>query len=178
MKKELKKALDHLLGEAVEGLGYTRLRKPAVSISTLYPGEVVFEREVTPGLRRWVSFVPDQRRHAFNIELGWSAIEGVAVLSMRPTASPQAAIAERHRVGFVRLVELYDPRGRDWDLFPLDSNTPQAFEAFLRFEMHKPSAEEACTMLTPLVEDAVNKLRVHGDRFFSELETVIGSSSR
>ena len=108
MKKELRQALGPLFQTPLGKNDYIVERKPASIVAPVYPGEIMFVRDHASCMRHIISVVPDQKRHAFFIEIGWAADGKHITQSMRPSTSPQSAISNELRSGFVRLSEIFD----------------------------------------------------------------------
>ena len=174
MKKELKAALEAVLAEQVPaklGERYSRLKRlPKGEGFLVIPGELVYADTSQPTLGRFVSFIPDQKRHAFTVELGWSVDGQFPAVSMRPSIRLEEAVSAAPSRGFVRLSEFYSRLGEDWDVVPMNVLDPASFTRFMEFEMRKPDPQEARTLVRPLVEDALHKLQKHLPGFFDSLE--------
>ena len=177
MKKELRRALEAGVISMLGSAGYSQVKAVSDVLSPSYPGELLFKSSgVNEKLTKFVTFIPDPRRQAFFVELGWTWGDAPLAVSMRPTGSPDELLREKRSAGFIRLTELVDCKGRDWDLFPLDADNPDALAAFLSFELQKPSPEEASNLLSPLITDAFDMLCQYGERFFQKVEVALTES--
>lgn len=177
MKKELSKTLAKRVADTLGEMGYSRVNAVSDVVSPAYPGELLFRTaSAQGGLKRFVSFIPDPRRQAFFVELGWAQGDAPLALSMRPTGSPAELLQRKATSGVIRLTELVDGKHHDWDLFPLDADNPDALAAFLTFELQKPSPEEARKLLSPLLADAFGMLCQYGERYFLEIELALAGN--
>jgi hypothetical protein len=171
MKKELRSAFATLCDDAMATAAPSAVRLKKIPKASAYPGELSYA-EPRVGGTAFTSFIPDGKRHAFTVELGWSADGVFPAVDMRPSHSPAAASGAS---GFVRLSEFINTAGYAWDAVPMDIAVPGSFERFLAFEMSKPDAEEATRLLRPLLEDAINAWSRHAPGFF---ERVAGAAYR
>lgn len=181
MKKELKAALETALTEQVPtGLdeGYSRLRNLPRGEGVVYPGEIVFADTSRPTSGRFISFIPDAKRNAFTVELGWSADGRFPVASMRPSTDPETVAAAAPSSGFVRLSELYSHLGEDGDVAPIDALDPASVTRFMELELRKLDMQEAQALIRPLVEDAIRNLQKYAPGFFDLLDCVAGPGSK
>lgn len=128
----------------------------------------------------WVVVLePDCKDHdAFSLSVGWSRLNRVPQLSMRPSMeaplSLQAMLRDEYLCPLPLLIPqrprlhghpapwLIDPRSASRD--PLD-----ALAAFIDRQRSRPSAEEARAILAPLVEDALDALQRWGIPYLEEL---------
>ncbi len=174
MKKELRAALEAVLAQALPaaiGEQYRRLKPlPKGAAYLVCQGEIVYADTSRPTLGRFVSFIPDPKRQAFTVELGWSADGQFPATTARPSTGPELATREGHPRGFVRLSELYTRLGTDWDLLPFDIQDPQWFARVMTLELRHFAPEEATSLIGPLVEDALRKLEQYAPAFFDALE--------
>lgn len=173
MKKELRAALETVLAErlpAVLGAQYGRLRRlPKGEGYLTCQGEIVFADVSSAPIARFISFIPDQKRSAFTVELGWSTDGQFPRASARPNAHPATVISRRLIGGFVRLTELYTGLGEDWDVTPSDPWEPTSVERLIEFQMRHLAPDEAGALLRPLVEDALFKLQKYAAPFFDSI---------
>ncbi len=174
MKKALRAALAALTEERVPaalGEHYRRLpRLPRGDGYLVLSGEIVFADGSRPARGRFVCFIPDQKRNAFTVELAWSADGQFPGATARPSTGPQAAVSARAARGFVRLSELYTRLGEDWDVTPLDPYDPDSLDRAMQLELRDLGPDEATSLLEPLVDDAIRKLREHAPPFFAAIE--------
>jgi hypothetical protein len=180
MKKELKAALEMALEEEVPaGLGecYSRLRRLPRGEGFVHPGEIVFADTSRPTPGRFISFIPDQKRNTFTVELGWSADGRFPVASMRPSTDPETVASAAPSSGFVRLSEFYSRVGEDWGVAPIDALDLASVTRFMELELRKFDPQEALALIRPLVEDAIRKLQEYAPDFFDSLDRVTGPGS-
>ncbi len=172
MRKPLRLALVAVADERVPaelGGQFARVRRLPRDAALVLPGEIVFVdgSRRTPGC--FICFVPDQKRNAFTVELGWSADGRFPSVTARPSTDPVTAVATKPDRGFVRLSEFYSRLGEDWDLTPLDPLDPASLERMMALELRDLGPEEATSLIRPLVDDAVRRLRQHAPAFFVAL---------
>ncbi len=174
MKKSLRTALDKALGAqvpAVLGPQYRRLKPlPKDPTHLVREGEIVFADTSGPRSARFLCFIPDPKRQAFTIELGWSADGQFPVASARPSTGPLEAVSAGLTHGFVRLSELYTRLGTDWDVAPITPEDPASLERFMALEMSALDPEEAAALIEPLLTDALRRVQQHAPAFFDALE--------
>ncbi len=174
MTKELRAGLEAVLAHAVPaaiGERYRRLKPlPKGEAYLVRQGEIVYADTSRPAPGRFICFIPDPKRQAFTVELGWSADGQFPATTARPSTGPELAIREGRPRGFVRLSELYTRLGTDWDLLPFDDQDPDWFERVMAFELRDFGPEEATSLVRPLVEDALRKLEQYAPAFFDALE--------
>ncbi len=174
MRRVLRAALESLLAARVPaalGERYRRVpRLPRGAGYLVIPGEIVYADTSRPAPGRFVCFIPDQKRNAFTIELGWSADGQFPGATARPSTGPAAAVSARAERGFVRLSELYTGSGEDWDMVPLDPFDPTSLDRMMDLELRDLAREEGMSLLQPLVDDALRKLREHAPTFFAAIE--------
>jgi len=139
------------------------VKKP--SILAGFPGERAYRWAVTDSRHAWVVLVPDQKREAFTIELGWSRKGRFPQLTMRPSfARPKDAGAEDEYL--CRLGEL--SRGQDWwwtiEELPLDATQDQMM-AYIVAQTQPISPETARSRIMPHVQQAVEEFQGFGIPF-------------
>jgi hypothetical protein len=170
MRKEYGLALRELFTELLSSACpfFEWVKKP--SILAGFPGERAYRWIVTPNEHSWVVLVPDQKREAFTVELGWSRKTRFPQLTMRPSsARPKDAGPEDEYL--CRLREL--ARGTDWwwmiEELPLCATQDQIMDYIIA--QTKPiSPEAARSRVTPHVQEAIEDferfgipfLRAHG----------------
>jgi hypothetical protein len=111
MRKEYGVAVRDLFAELLSSACpfFEWVKKPLILVG--FPGERAYRWTVTESEHAWVVLVPDQKREAFTIELGWSRKSRFPQLSMRPSlAHPRDVGSEDEYL--CRLGEL--ARGTDW----------------------------------------------------------------
>jgi hypothetical protein len=136
------------------------VKKP--SILSGFPGERAYRWAVTENQHAWVVLVPDQKREAFTIELGWSRKGRFPQLTMRPSfARPKDAAAEDEYL--CRLGELC--RGQDWwwtiEELPLDATQDQMM-AYIIAQTQPISPEVARERVMPHVQEAIEEFQRFG----------------
>ncbi len=171
MRKPLRLALMAVADEGVPaelGRDFARVpRLPRGEGQLVVPGEIVFADRSRAAPGRFICFIPDQKRNAFTVELGWSADGQFPADTARPSTDPVTAAATKPARGFVRLSEFYSRLGEDWDLTPLDPFDPTTLERMMELELRELGPEEGTSLIRPLVDDAVRKLRQHAPAFFA-----------
>ncbi len=176
MRKPLRQALVAVAEERVPaelGRHFARAtRLPRGEGLLVVPGEIVFADRSRPAPGRFVCFIPDQKRNAFTVELGWSADGNFPAVTARPSTDPVTAASTRPARGFVRLAEFYSRLGEDWDLCPLDPFDPASLDRMMALDLRDLGPAEATFLIRPLVDDALRKLREHAPGFF---EAVAGA---
>lgn len=181
MKKALKAALEVALAEqmpAALGERYSRFRLLPRGEGFVYPGEIVFADTSRPMSGRFISFIPDQKRNAFTVELGWSADGRFPAAPMRPSTDPEMRAAAAPASGFVRLSEFYSRLGEDWDVAPIDAVDPTSVTRSMELEVRELDPQEALALIRPLVEDATRKVQAYAPDFFDSLDRVTGPGSK
>lgn len=132
------------------------------SALTGFPGERAFCWRVSQALFQWVVLVPDQKREAFFVELGWSRKGRFPQLTMRPSGiRPEKAGPQEEYL--CRLGEL--SRGSDfgWPIEELATDASQDEVLSYIVAQTKPiAAEVARDRVVPRVEEAIRELVEYG----------------
>lgn len=162
MRKEYGNALREIFTEGFHRVCpfFALVKKP--SILAVVPGERAYRWAFTERQHMWVVLVPDQKREAFTIELGWSRLGRFPQLTMRPSfARPKEAGSEDEYL--CRLGEL--SRGQDWwwviEELPLNFSQEQ-FMAYIMAQTKPISPETARSRVSPLVNEAVSEFERFG----------------
>lgn len=172
MRKEYGKALRQLFSAEMNNL---LPRFLPVKLSSLYilPGERPFRWIPVEAVHLWILLCPDQKgREAFTVEIGWSKLGRFPELSMRPSfRAPSSGREEFALDEYVcRLGMLVSGDDSWWELeSPADLNSQEAYLAYLQAKISSISPEEADRIVRPHVEDAVEKLCLHGIPYLEEL---------
>ncbi len=146
MRKEFKKALIHTFADELRkcdnGFAVATIRSIYVG-----PGETIYEKIVNTTTRVFVILIPDSKREAFMLEIGWSKLGRFPELPMRPSGRPTPDRLEFERTEFVcRIEKLYDPTFSYWYIQP----TINPFE--------DTAVDSAKSSAQPLTPDSVEKL--------------------
>jgi hypothetical protein len=127
-----------------------------------FPGERAFCSRVSDALFNWVVLVPDQKREAFFVELGWSRKGRFPQLTMRPSGTrPEEAGSEEEYL--CRLGEL--SRGSDfgWLIEELAMEASQdEMLAYIVAQTKPIAADVARDRVVPHVEEALRELVQYG----------------
>lgn len=117
MRKEYRKAVRAAFTEglAEAAPGFERVR---VSSPLLFGGETVFRWSPRGGVVGWLLVVPDAKRQAFTVEVGWSSSDRFPEFGMRPSVMLGAGDPwpVEPAEGFVRLGGLANGTDRWWEL--------------------------------------------------------------
>jgi hypothetical protein len=162
MRKEYGAALRELFTELLDSAcpSFEWVKKPSILAGV--PGERAYRWTVTENEHAWVVLVPDQKREAFAIELGWSRKGRFPQLTMRPSyAHPKDAGLEDEYL--CRLGEL--ARGTDWwwmiEELPLCATQDQIMDYIIA--QTKPiSPEAARSRVIPHVQEAIEDFERFG----------------
>lgn len=162
MRKEYGAALRAAFAEAIGAAHPEFVHARKTNALAAYPGERAYAWRVSETLNCWVVLVPDQKREAFTIELGWSRKGRFPQLSMRPSGyRPHQAAAEEEYL--CRLGEL--SRGTDWwwtiEDLPLDA-TEEQMTAYIVAQTKPIAPDEARARIEPLVREALAELARFG----------------
>ena len=117
MRKEYRKAVRKAF---TLGLAETAPEMKPVKVDSplLFSGETVFRWSPGAGFMGWLLLVPDQKRQAFTVEVGWSNQKRFPALGMRPSVmlGPDDPLPFDQPEGFVRLGALTSRTDRWWAL--------------------------------------------------------------
>jgi hypothetical protein len=162
MRKEYGNALREIFTEVFSRVCpfFALVKKPAILAGV--PGERAYRWIFNERQHMWVVLVPDQKREAFTIELGWSRLGRFPQLTMRPSfARPKEAGSEDEYL--CRLGEL--SRGQDWwwviEELPPDFSQEQ-FMAYIMAQTKPISPETARSRVSPFVNEAVSEFERFG----------------
>lgn len=89
MRKEFRKILVQSFSDKIHesGIGFSTEK---VGPPHAFPSEVMYtKRTLTGRIRLFVILVPDAKREAFTVEIGWSTLDRFPELTMRPSGDPQ-----------------------------------------------------------------------------------------
>lgn len=162
MRKEYAAALRAVFAEGIAHAcpDFTLVKKHSALASI--PGERAYCWRITETIYLWVVLIPDQKREAFFVELGWSRKARFPQLTMRPSwTRPSDAASEDEYL--CRLGEL--SRGNDfgWLVEELRADaTQQEMMAYLVAQTNPVSPEVARSRVVPRVEEALRELLEHG----------------
>jgi hypothetical protein len=127
-----------------------------------FQGERAYRCAVTDSRHLWAVLVPDQKREAFTIELGWSRMGRFPQLTMRPSLARPEEIGLQHEY-LCRLGEL--SRGEDWwwaiEELPLCASQDQIM-AYIIAQTIPISPEVARSRVIPHVKEAVKEFELFG----------------
>jgi hypothetical protein len=167
MRKEYGAALRELF---TEGLAhacpqFTLVKKHSALAG--FPGERAYCWRISETIFLWVVLIPDGKREAFFVELGWSKKGRFPQLTMRPSLArpPDAGSEEEY---LCRLGEL--SRGNDfgWVVEELRLGaTQQEMMAYIAAQTQPISPEVARARILPRVEEALRELVQHGLSFLN-----------
>jgi hypothetical protein len=162
MRKEYGVALRDLFTELLGSVCplFEWVKKPSILAGV--PGERAYRWIVAENDHAWVVLVPDQKREAFTIELGWSRKSRFPQLSMRPSlAHPKDVGSEDEYL--CRLGELV--RGTDWwwiiDKLPLFTTQDQIMD-YIGTQTKPISPEVARLRVMPHVHEAIEEFQRFG----------------
>ena len=136
------------------------VKKPGML--TYVPGERAYRWMATDNQQMWLVLVPDQKREAFTVELGWSRLCRFPQLQMRPSfaRTNEAALEDEY---LCRLGEL--SRGKDWwwtiEELPLDATQDQ-FMAYILAQTQPLSPGVARSRIAPYVKEAIGEFERFG----------------
>jgi hypothetical protein len=162
MRKEYQAALRELFADGLARAcpQFTLVKKHSALAG--FPGERAYCWRISESMFLWVVLIPDAKREAFFVELGWSKKGRFPQLSMRPSwARPPDAGSEEEYL--CRLGEL--SRGNDFgwvvEEFRLGA-TKQEMMSYIAAQTQPISPEAARTRVLPRVEEALQELARHG----------------
>ncbi len=127
-----------------------------------FPGERAFCSRVSETLLNWVVLVPDQKREAFFVELGWSRKGRFPQLTMRPSGTRPAEAGSEEEY-LCRLGEL--SRGGDfgWEIEALAADASQdEMLAYIVAQTRPIAADVARDRVVPHVEEALREIVQYG----------------
>ncbi len=155
MRKAYTQALRELFAEALSHTSpefqAVRKHEPLVGV----PGERAFRRVVSPEVVQWLVLVPDQKREAFYLELGWSRQGRFPQLSMRPSFVRPADAGAEDEV-LIRLRELAGENDMGWTIEePPLGGTRDEMMAYIVAQTAPLTPEVAQALVAPLVEEAL-----------------------
>ena len=127
-----------------------------------FPGERAYCCRVSDTVYHWVVLIPDQKREAFFVELGWSRSARFPQLTMRPSAArPGEAGSENEYLCRLGVLAGRNDFGFVVEELPLDA-TQDAMMAYILAQTQPLSPELAQARVAPRVEDALRELVQHG----------------
>ena len=117
MRKEYRRAVREEFAERLADLA-PGFRLAKVESPLLFGGESVFQWSPGGGFIGWLLLIPDTKRQAFTLEVGWSRVERFPELGMRPSVmlGPDDALPVDVPEGFVRLGGLSARTDLWWEL--------------------------------------------------------------
>jgi hypothetical protein len=139
---------------------FTLVKKHSALAS--FPGERAYCWRISDSIFLWIVLIPDQKREAFFVELGWSRQARFPQLAMRPSLTrPSDAKSEDEYL--CRLGEL--SRGNDFgwlvEELRLDA-TQDEMMAYIVAQTQPLYTEVARSRVVPRVEEALRELVQHG----------------
>jgi hypothetical protein len=155
MRKAYAEALRALFSErlaaASPDFAYVRRHGPLVGL----PGERAFLRAVSTDVAQWLVLVPDPKREAFFLEVGWSRRGRFPQLTMRPSFV-RPADAGREEEVLIRLRELAGENDFGWTIEePPMGATREDMLAYLIAQAEPLAPEVARARVAPHVEEAL-----------------------
>jgi len=130
---------------------FVRRHQPLAS----HPGEHAFRRTVSPDVAHWVVLVPDSKREAFYLEVGWSRRGRFPQLTMRPSFVRPADAGPEEEV-LVRLRELAGENDSGWVIEePPMGGTPAEMLAYIVAQSAPLEPDVARERVAPLVDEAL-----------------------
>lgn len=119
------------------------------------PGEQAFRRAVSPDVVQWLVLVPDLKRDAFFLEVGWSRRGRFPQLTMRPSFVRPADAGPEEEV-LLRLRELAGENDFGWRIEePPMGGTQDEMLAYLVAQTASLEPEVARARVAPLVDEAL-----------------------
>ena len=169
MRKEFRRVLREQFRKGLLGCdnGFSEFKGKS---AYLLPGNSVFIKKPS-GSNIWlvVILIPDEKREAFTLEIGWSALSRFPELAARPSGHPTSDRHEFHHQEFIfRLHDLYDRRDSDWKIQPDFDPFTGDFLQFVKDSMKPISPEEAAMLVIPKVDDAIARLKQYGFPYLDE----------
>lgn len=155
MRKAYAQALRELFAEGLASASpdfeFVRRHQPLAGI----PGERAFRRTVSPDVVQWLIVVPDLKREAFFLEVGWSRRGRFPQLTMRPSFVRPADAGPEGEV-LVRLRELAGENDFGWTIEepPMGGNRDDML-AYMIAQTAPLEPEVARARVAPLVEEAL-----------------------
>ena len=164
MRKEYKKVLikeftDKFL-QCVNGFSKIEMRSPV--------GLSIFSKRIDHSERTmFVRLLPDSKREAFTVEVGWTRPNPFP--NALNYGQPSAGRTEFNRAEFVcRLGFLFGQNDHWWHIAPgLNPFTDDVLE-FTKRSLEPISSAQAVSRIAPLVDDAINKLISFGLPYLDE----------
>jgi len=155
MRKPYAQALRELFTEGLAAASpdfeFVRRHQPLAGI----PGERAFRRAVSADVVQWLVLVPDLKREAFFLELGWSRRGRFPQLTMRPSFVRPLDAGPEEEV-LVRLRELAGENDFGWVIEePPMGGTREAMLAYLIAQSAPLEPEVARARVAPLVDEAL-----------------------
>lgn len=174
MRKEYGKALRAVFTQEMKA-HLPQFLPIKVSSFYIFPGEKAFRWVPAEPNHFWIILCPDQKgREAFTLELGWSRFGRFPELGTRPSTK----VPSKNRDEFAldeyvcRLGMLMTGEDLWWRLEnPLEYlDSQETYMAYLQQKVSPISQEEATRVVTPHVEDAVEKLRLYAVPYLEEAQ--------
>lgn len=164
-RKAVREAFSKRLAELAPGFALVKVDSPL-----LFSGETVFQWSPGGRFLGWILLVPDSKRQAFTLEVGWSNAGAFPEFGMRPSVvlGPDDPLPVDLPAGFVRLGGLSSGTDQWWHLPDAALEKPADLAA-LQASLEPLSAEAAARAAGAPVKAALELVREHGLGF---LETV------
>jgi hypothetical protein len=162
MRKEYASALREQFTHELSKMCPELMLAKKYSAAVRFPGERAYCSKVSESVLQWVVLVPDGKRDAFFIEVGWSKRGRFPQLTMRPSWVRPAECGSQEEY-LCRLRELSAASDSVWIVedLPLASN-PQAWMDYLTAQSRPISDEVAATRVRPHVKAAPRELAEFG----------------
>jgi hypothetical protein len=156
MRKAYAQALRELFDEGLAAtspdFAFVGRHQPLAGV----PGERAFRRAISPDVVQWLVLVPDVKREAFFLEVGWSRRGRFPQLTMRPSfVRPADAGAEEEVL--VRLREVAGEHDLGWVIEePPMGGSHQDMLAYLVAQTAPLAPEVARARVAPVVAEALS----------------------
>ena len=168
MRKEYRKAVREVFSRRLRRMA-PDLELVKVESPLLFGGETVFQWAPGGGFIGWVLLVPDSKRQAFTVEVGWSNVGEFPEFGMRPSVmlGPDEPAPVDVPAGFVRLGGLASGTDVWWNL-PDPALLEPADLTALQASLEPIDLDAATRDAEAPVKAALEMLRGHGLSFLQE----------
>jgi len=155
MRKVYADALRELFAEGLAAVspnfGFVRRHGPLAGT----PGERAYRRAVSRDLLQWLVIVPDAKREAFFLEIGWSRRGRFPQLTMRPSPVRPGDAGPQEEV-LVRLREVAGEHDFGWTIEePPMGGTHEDMLAYLVAQAEPLAPDVAWARVAPRVDEAL-----------------------